>query len=291
MNKTIKLFFMVAILLSCCWGADAASRAKKFKMKDQGLSRIYYFYAPENLKKDAPLVMVLHGYSDKAEDYSPEMMDLADQYGFAVCFPQGSKDVYDKNCWNVKYPWQADMKVDDAQFIRTLVGELQEKYELSHQNVFCTGMSNGGEMTYLLAYQCADLFSAVAPIGGLVFEWMYRELTPSRAVPLMEVHGTADDISYWNGDLTNSGGWGWYVSVPMAISAWAYMDRCTAVNVRSLGKLDKEGAHEVILHTYTGGTDGAEVRLYEVVGGDHSWSTESLNTEKEIWDFFCKYMK
>ena len=282
---------MLAVLLSFSGKAVAVSRAEKFVMKNQGTERVYYFYAPEKMKKNAPLVMVLHGYSDRAEDYSPEMMNLADKYGFAVCFPEGSLDIYDKHCWNVKYPWQKDMKVDDSKFIRTLVGKLQKKYNLSKKNVFCTGMSNGGEMTYLLAYQCADLFSAVAPIGGLVFEWMYCELRPCRPVPLMAVHGTADNISYWNGDLTNSGGWGWYVSVPMAINAWAYMNRCTAESVEKLGKLDKEGAHEVILHKYTSGTKGAEVRLYEVVGGDHSWSTESLNTEQEVWNFFCKYMQ
>ena len=62
----------------------------------QGEVRDYIFYEPENLAENAPLVFVLHSYSGDATsiyDYSG-MNGVAEEYGFAVCYPRGTLDNY-----------------------------------------------------------------------------------------------------------------------------------------------------------------------------------------------------
>ena len=108
-------------------------------------------------------------------------------------------------CWNVGYPFQADMTVDDVSFLCELAGLLQDKYGLSRKNTFCTGMSNGGEMCYLLAYSRPDVFAAVAPVSGLTLEWMYRDCDTPAPIPLFEIHGTEDRTSAWEGDPGKQG--------------------------------------------------------------------------------------
>lgn len=163
---------------------------------------------PEGLLEDAPLVVVLHGYGGNNAPGRFGLNATADRHGFAVCYPQGIKDHRGKTCWNVGYSFQADMNVDDVRFITQLVRHLQKEYKLSRRNVFCTGMSNGGDMCYLLAVRRPELFAAVAPVAGVMLEWFYKADTSKRPVPLFEIHGTADKTSLWEGDPDDKGGWG-----------------------------------------------------------------------------------
>lgn len=162
-------------------------------------------------------MVVLHGYGANNDPGRFGMNAAADRHGFAVCYPQGAKDGRGKTCWNVGYPFQADMAIDDVEFITQLVRHLQKKHGLSRRNVFCTGMSNGGEMCYQLAAQRPRLFAARGTRIGLMLEWLYKADTSDVPVPLFEIHGTADRTSAWEGDLDNKGGWGAYVAVPMAV--------------------------------------------------------------------------
>ena len=166
-----------------------------------GLKRTYRLYLPEQLPNDAPLVFVLHGYGGNFNLDQHGLNEAADRHGFAVCYPQGEKDGRGKPCWNVGYPFQADMTIDDVSFLCKLADQLQKKHRLSKKNTFCTGMSNGGEMCYLLAYTRPDVFAAVAPISGLTLEWTYRKYDAPVPIPLFEIHGTQDRTSAWEGDL------------------------------------------------------------------------------------------
>ncbi len=291
----MKTNLRLALTLICAFFFFMASAQEKteFKFKHQGMERTYWLYMPENLPADAPLVFVLHGHGGKAKDYRPEMMTVAKENGFAVCYPQGELDSKNKTCWNVGYPFQKDLKTDDVDFICSLAKHLQKKHSLSRENTFMTGMSNGGEMCYLLAYLKPEVFAAFAPVAGLSMVWSYKKYDAKQPVPLMEVHGTADRTSMWEGDPTNTGGWGEYMAVPAAVSYWAAAAKCTYIETSELPLI----RNKVILHRYMGGEpaweDGPaiEVRLYEVVGGKHTWALNDMDTCNEIWNFFKMYLR
>jgi Poly(3-hydroxybutyrate) depolymerase len=152
-------------------------------------------------------------------------------------------------------------------------------------------MSNGGEMCYQLAAQRPRLFAAVAPVSGLMLEWLYKADTSDVPVPLFEIHGTADRTSAWEGDLDNKGGWGAYVAVPMAVHYWAAKNKCTGMQTDTIPGRTPENGRKVIAHRFTGGTGGSEVWLYEIVGGKHSWGEQDIDTGEELWKFFSKFVK
>ena len=270
-----------------------AQQAKRFTLKHGGMEREYWLYLPADIKPDAPLVILLHGYKAKAEGYRPEMMEVAEENGFALCYPQGAVDGRGKTCWNVGYPFQEDLKTDDVDFLCTLARHLQKEHDLSRENTFLTGMSNGGEMCYLMAYLRPDMFTAFAPIAGLSMEWSYRKYEAERPVPLMEVHGTEDKTSMWSGDPDNEGGWGEYLAVPQAVAYWAAKARCTHEETIELPIV----RNKVIMHRYMDGEPAwkggpaVEVRLYEVVGGKHTWALNDMDTCREIWKFFSIYLR
>lgn len=291
----MKKILQVALILVCVFVFTdvSAQEARKFTMKHGGMEREYWLYLPSDIKPDAPLVILLHGYKAKAEGYRPEMMTVAEENGFALCYPQGALDGKGKTCWNVGYPFQEGLKTDDVDFLCTLARHLQKEHDLSRQNTFLTGMSNGGEMCYLMAYLRPDVFTAFAPIAGLSMEWSYRKFDAKKAVPLMEVHGTADKTSCWDGDPFNEGGWGAYLAVPQAVAYWAAQARCTYEETVEMPLV----RNKVIMHRYMGGEpiwkDGpaVEVRLYEVIGGKHTWALNDMDTCREIWKFFSIYLR
>lgn len=269
-------------------------RCERYTMKNQGLEREYYLYRPEGLKAGAPLVIVLHGYGGSAIKGKKAMMDVADKNGFAVCYPQGIKDPKGKPGWNVRYPSQKGMKTDDVKFLIALSKELQKRFDLSPKNTFLTGMSNGGDIIYLIAMRAPKAFKAMASIAGLQFNWMETEYSYKHPLPFMEVHGTQDHTSEWLGDPENKGGWGAYIPVPAAVSRIIAVNGCTEEYVTELPR--REGRNQVTLYQFKAGRPAVkggrptEVWLYKVEGGNHSWSDKDMDTCSEIWRFFSQWI-
>ena len=269
-------------------------RCERYTMKNQGLEREYYLYRPEGLKAGAPLVIVLHGYGGSALKGKKAMMDVADKNGFAVCYPQGIKDPKGKPGWNVRYPSQEGMKTDDVKFLIALSKELQKRFDLSPKNTFLTGMSNGGDIIYLIAMRAPKAFKAMASIAGLQFNWMETEYSYKHPLPFMEVHGTQDHTSEWLGDPENKGGWGAYIPVPAAVSRIIAVNGCTEEYVTELPR--REGRNQVTLYQFKAGRPAVkggrptEVWLYKVEGGNHSWSDKDMDTCSEIWRFFSQWI-
>ena len=292
MRRLIAISIVLTLGLAA-WGQGVQERCTRHTMKFQGFEREYYLYTPQGLKEKAPLVMVLNGYGGSALKGRKEMMDVADRYGFAVCYPQGEKDPSGKTGWNVGYPKQEGMKTDDVKFICALAKKVCRENGLDSGNTFLTGMSNGGEMCYFTAMRKPKAFKAIASIAGLTMEWIAREYSYSHPVPFMEVHGTADHTSEWYGDPDNSGGWGAYLPVPVAVARVVTAAGCTTETVTELPL--REEHNQVILYNFGKGKPAAngrptEVRLYKVIDGKHSWALDDMDTCEEIWQFFSLWL-
>ena len=287
MKKLMKT--VLAVLLLHCIPGASAQETRTETLRSGGVERTYHLYLPANLPDNAPLVIVLHGYSGDANPEAFGMNATADRHGFAVCYPRGERDSRGKRCWNVGYPFQAGMPINDVQFLEELIDHLHRHYGLSRRNVFCTGMSNGGDMCYLLASQHPDLFAALGSVAGFMSVAILRKDESSQPVPLFEIHGTADATTRWEGDLTGEGGWGAYLPIPMAVGYWAAKNKCLEHRIDTLPR-GTDGL-QVIAHRYTGGTDGNEVWLYETRGGKHSWKQTGVDTCEELWRFFSRYVR
>ncbi len=265
------------------------------EFEHDGISRDYYFYRPESLEDNAPLVFVLHGYSGSANsimNYS-RMNSVADEYGFAACYPQGSSDQYSNNFWNVGYAFHDNQTVDDVGFLTSLASYLQNEFNLSSENVFSTGMSNGGDMSYMLACQAHDSFKAVAPVAGCMMEWIY-DTCDSIPIPVLEIHGTDDDVTLWEGDMENNDGWGSYLSTLDGIDYWVETNQCTESEDINLPNIDLSDGSYIIKHRYFGCSFDNEVWLYEVVNGQHDWpgayGNMDIDSSFEIWEFFNQFI-
>ena len=268
-----------------------------YQFSHGGLNREYYLYVPDSLVVDAPLLFVFHGYSGSASgimNYSG-LNQIADDNGFVVCYPQGLIDDWDYSFWNVGYDWHVDETVDDVGFSTFLAQYLQTEYNLSAQNTFSTGMSNGGDMSYLLACQASDVFRAIAPVAGCMMTWLYNSCAPVNPVPVFEIHGTDDDVTWWDGaDEINNDGYGPWESVDTTFNFWTQLNSCTEFIIDTLPDIDMSDGSYVVSHKNTNGLNNNEVWLYEVVNGGHDWpgvwGNMDISTSEEIWNFFENFI-
>ena len=281
---------LILFILLAQWSMARAQQFVEDSVRVDGNMRRFDVFLPEGIKAGAPLVFYLHGYGGRISHDNP-MVETARREGFAVCIPQGLKDPKGNPSWNVGYPFQEGWKVDDVKSLAGMAAYVQKRYRLSRENTFLTGMSNGGEMCYLMAYSKQKTFKAVAPIAGLTMVWMYRDLEAGKPIPLFEIHGTEDRISEWTGDLADQGGWGAYMPVPLAVGYWVAKNRCMKEETERVESQRGDSGHYIIKHRFTESATGQDVWLYEVVGAGHTTHTEDLRTGDEIWSFFKKYIR
>tara|TARA_B100000945_G_scaffold313317_1_gene309231 strand:+ start:642 stop:2489 length:1848 start_codon:yes stop_codon:yes gene_type:complete len=271
---------------------DDGSCIETFIFNYDGLEREYLLHTPNNIANNAPLVFVLHGYTGSAQgimDYSG-MNEVADENGFAVCYPQGTTDQFNNTFFNVGYQFQNNPTVDDVGFIVSLAEYLQGAYQLSAINTFSTGMSNGGDMSYMLACEASSTFKAVAPVAGAIMEDIYESCNPENPVPIFETHGTEDDVTLYEGDPFNDDGWGVYLDIPSTIDFFVNQNNLTEMTFSELPDLNPNDGSTIESYIYNSPSSNNEVWLYKVIGGGHdwpgAWGNMDVNISEEIWRFF-----
>jgi polyhydroxybutyrate depolymerase len=303
------LFLLLATIASFVNAKGSATdlASGQYDIQSGALTRSYLLHVPKQLTHPAPLVIVMHGYTGSADSimsYSG-MNEVADEEGFVVVYPQGTVDQQGNAFFNVGYEFHADASVDDLQFIRDLVAHLQDELTLNPDKVFAAGMSNGADMSYLLACQASDIFRAVAPIAGVMMKETFDTCSPSRPLPLFEVHGTNDEVSLFNGDMENSGGWGPYLDLPATIAFWVEFNGLTLKQSSYLPNSAANDSSHIIFDRYWSETQDNEVWFYRVVDGGHHWpgvqfdwwrnpmawwyfrnANQDIDTSRVVWSFF-----
>ncbi len=296
-NASLATLFNVLLLLVfvSCGEDKKRTEITTGTLEHNGLSRSYIYYAPDNLPEEAPLVVVLHGFTSSANkimEYS-EMNALAKEKKFAVVYPQGTMDADSNTFWNVGYDFHADITTDDVGYIVELVKNMQEKYALSATNTFLTGMSNGGEMCYLLACKHPEVFSATAPVAGMMLQPFFTDCNLTNPIPVFAIFGTNDDVTNFTGDPNNEDGWGAYPGIPFTIHYWAEAIHYTSAQTDTLPDINKNDSSFVVREAYLNEQNGNEVLFYKVINGKHDWpgarGNMDIQASKEIWRFFEKY--
>ena len=167
------------------------------------------------------------------------------------------------------------------------VALLEAALGIDPERVYATGMSNGGEMSYQLACQADDTFSAVAPVAGCLMDVVQDNCKASQA-SLMEIHGTQDAVTSWEGDPDGSDGWGPYLGTPESVGHFVDVYGLGEPVVQDLPDISESEGSQVRLHQW--GSGSLQVRLYEVQGGGHDWpgaeGNQDIDSAEEIWAFF-----
>ena len=125
--------------------------AQNIDFEHDGLTRQYRIHVPSELTESPALVIAMHGYSgnnnEMMNDYG--WTELANERGFIIAFPNGTRDQYNNRFWDVGYSFHAGYDIDDDGFIRELALHLQQLYGTAQDKIYATGFSNGAEMSFI----------------------------------------------------------------------------------------------------------------------------------------------
>ena len=320
----MKLFHSFMLVISSIAAAsichaEPSQFSLTMKTEGESVERKYWLYAPISLKSPSALVIVLHGYSSSAETimaYS-QMNEIADENGFLVAYPQGSLDSRNNPFFNVGYEFHSDNTTNDVAFIEGVVEQIQARYAVDPKQIFATGMSNGGDMSYLLACRSSDVFRAVAPIAGSMMIRTMQQCEANTATPILAISGTDDPVTLYAGDRENSGGWGSYAGQPETVKFWVDQMRLQKTGSQTLNNSHQPlffADSTVICERHSSADNDVEMLFYRVDGGGHDWpgaktadwwdlrryaglygmgfgKNRDISASKEIWDFFAHWIE
>lgn len=248
------------------YSANAAPGDYVKRVFVQGRWRSYRLHVPlhYNGTRSFPVVFAFHGSSASASVIERETSfdDRADSLGFFVVYPEGLH-----RAWNIgeccRYSFTHN--VNEVAFVSAILDELERGVAVDRTRVYMTGYSDGGTLSYILGCTIPNRVAAVAVVSGTLFE--PPPVCPlSRAMPVMLVHGTADNSLPYGG---KAGGppWGkttsFTHSAPDVARFWVVKDRC-----RTPGDSTRSGN---VVRVHYACADDAEVLFYTIVNGAHGW--------------------
>ncbi|HEX5063700.1 MAG TPA: PHB depolymerase family esterase [Kofleriaceae bacterium] len=167
---------MVAALfvLVTASGADAALTAVSNFGSNPGALNMYE-YVPPNLPTGRPLVVVLHGCTQTAANMENAGWNkLADQYQFAVLYPEQTSANNPVKCfnWAGEYGDTANLMrgMGENQSIISMIDYMHTTHGTDNAKTFIMGFSAGGAFVPVMLATWPERFAAAAVMEGIAYK-------------------------------------------------------------------------------------------------------------------------
>ena len=282
---------LIALMLLLLFSQFSFPWREKMNLKEEsievsGIERTYFLHVPP--KMNGSLLIALHGGGGSGKSIArlTGFNELADERGFLVAYPNALRKHWnDGRGINAYYSQRGE--VDDVSFISKLIDHLIEKYNLDDGRVYVAGFSNGAMMAYRIACEIPERIAAIACVSGS----MPKSLNcPGKSpISVLIIHGLQDPIVPWKGgELTTRSGvtLGEVLPIPEVVEYWTLRNGCSEKEERYLPDLSEDGTR-VKVTRYLNPETEAEVVLYAIEGGGHTWPGGSQYLPERIIGRTC----
>jgi polyhydroxybutyrate depolymerase len=244
-------------LLAARWQSRQPPGSVARRFEYAGHERAYLLHPGSATPKTA-LVLLLHGlggYGGGIERRT-RFDDAAERAGAVVAYPDAIAAHWNDGWW--------DSSSDDVGFLSALAAALVNEFGIDPRRVYVAGFSNGAAMAHRLACE-SDRFAALAAVSGNLSEHIAGSCSNGDPISVLAVQGTDDPIVPYGVELTRS------------MAHWLAHDGCAepAESVQ-LPDIDPSDGTRVSLQAHAHCRAGAEVALYTITGGGHTWPGEDF---------------
>ncbi|MBD3420425.1 MAG: hypothetical protein GF398_09940 [Chitinivibrionales bacterium] len=238
------------------------------------LQRSYLLHVPSSYdgSEAFPLILDFHGLTSNsaAQAFVSGLRNLAGSEHFIIAWPQGTN-----NSWNAGPCCGAAVSngVDDVDFARKVVADINQRYAVDAARIYATGLSNGSAMAQRLANDAGDLFAAAA---GFAF-MLLVDPNPVQPVPVINIHGYDDATVAYDGNF-------FHPSAQENFQTWATANNCQGiVTVDTISGRNK-------CETYTRCDNDVQVKLCSIEGGHVIYAnTDNINVTRIAWEFLKQF--
>jgi polyhydroxybutyrate depolymerase len=229
---------------------------------------------------------------------------LADEIGFVLAMPSALAEMWnDGRSHSPKWAREPD----DVGYLTALIDDVCARSTIDPARIYVVGMSNGAVMAGRLACALSERIAAIAQIAGTAGVATAAAYRPSRPVPVLSIHGTADRFAPYEGGVGKELGARRVLrraAGPMVgIDEWAGF--WVAANGAPDDPVVGELPPDTTIRTWRGASNQSDVVFYRVEGGGHTWpgsritlpafmfgrTSRTFDTTRLSWEFLAAHKR
>ena len=164
------------------------------------------------------------------------------------------------NAWGGA-PYAETSRGEDVKYVHDVLTDLDKRYSIDREQVFASGLSNGGGMAVGLACQSPETVAGVVGVAGAYYDPTVADCAEGQ-VPTMLIHADNDSVVDYGGGVRHDAP---YQSVDTVLATFGERNGCDMTNIT-------DQAGEVINSTVrTPANCDVPTSVVEVHGGGHTW--------------------
>lgn len=285
------------LILSLFLLSAAAANAQHVldSIRIEGHYRIFAYNPALKVKPGASLVFVMHGSGGEPMGFTrrgAKLESLAESENVMVVYPGGYQRYWNE-CRKASTAVANVENLNEEAFFDALINLFASKYKINKRQVFATGFSGGGHMSYKLALTMPGKIRAVSAVVANLPTEANMDCAPLHVpIPVMITNGTADGTNPYNGGEVKTSGvtLGNVRSTDESFRYWAKLDGYTGEPAKSMMP-DADPTNDITVEKYTFQKKGKpEVTLLKVVNGKHEFLTD-MDVFEESWKFFKRQIQ
>lgn len=261
-----RLLLLCTLLLGAIAPTFAQEETTFRTLEHDGLQRGYHLHVPDDADK---LLLALHPFasSGKALEVVTGLSTIAGEAGFAVAYPNSAGFYWDdgRDAAGLSILPPEREPVDEFSFLTTLIDSIIAETGIPADQVYLTGMANGGTMALALACEMPERFAGAVIVSALM--WSYHLdncATDGAPIDILFINGQLDHVYQLNGNNFPQQDVDYRIgSAQETIDFWTQRNRCDANSV--------ERYDGTTLQMLTACADGTQTGLFVVRSGGNNW--------------------
>ena len=226
--------------------------------------RTYNLFIPTGYSKDKsiPILMAFHGLGGSSTTFtnSLQLKVFNQDMNFILAVPNGwGSEAGSQSSWNagICCAPSTDSRINDVELVQAILDSVTSNFSIDKSRIWAMGFSNGGMMSYRIACELSDKFTAIGVGGGAM---MLNTCSPPNQVSVIHLHGNLDSTIPIDG--------GGYFNVPPVIPAFKLLN-----SANKCSTMVYEVASDLVSETTSAACeDGTEQKLINYFDQGHEWT-------------------